>query len=73
MTHIVKRHIKAVNDVSRSVRIPSETADGKPEVKTVLAYDIDAIDTLNVQSMLVRAPTQPHPRGATQRVCGPQP
>lgn len=53
--HIVKARIKSANDVKRTVRIPSEAADGKPEVKTVLEYDTDEIDKLNVQSMLVRA------------------
>lgn len=51
---MLKSRVKAANDNKRQVRIPSET-DGKPEIKTVLEYDTEAVDTLSVQSFIVRA------------------
>ena len=51
---MLKSRVKAANDNKRQVRIPSET-DGKPEIKTVLDYDTEAVDTLSVQSFIVRA------------------
>ena len=53
--HLVKSNVRSANDVKRTVRVPSEKPDGKPDVKTVREYDMDAIETLNVQAMLVRA------------------
>ena len=64
---LLKSKVKAAND-KRQVRIPSET-DGKPEVKTVLDYDTEAVDTLSVQSFIVRAPIQPPP--ASSRCAAP--
>ena len=59
---LLKSKVKTANDNKRQVRIPSET-DGKPEIKTVLDYDIEAVDTLNVQAFIVRAPIQAPPAG----------
>ena len=65
-TQLLKSRVKTANDIKRTVRIPSET-DGKPEIKNVMEYDLEAIDTLNVQAIIVRTPTQPPAR------CTPQP
>ena len=70
--HMIKSRVRAANDIKRTVRVPSDKPDGKPEVKTVREYDMDAIDTLNVQAMLVRAARCSHAQPACAG-CEPQP
>jgi DNA primase len=59
----VKNIVEKKNEVARTVRVTD--AEGKVETKTVLTYDVDAVNALFTQSILVRVHV-PRRGGKTQ-------
>jgi hypothetical protein len=54
--YFLKAMVEKKNEIGRTVRVTD--AEGKVETKTVLTYDVDAINTLFTQSIVVRAVAQ---------------
>lgn len=56
LLYLIKSRIEAKNERSRTVR--TTDVEGKVETKTVREYDLDAVNTLFMQAMIVRARAQ---------------
>ena len=60
VVQLLKQRVAAKNETGRQVRVPN--LDGKSDVKTVLVYDTEAVEGLNVQANIVRACVRAHAR-----------